>query len=384
MSAPHLSTPWETGTLRSQIAQGDLPRSNLRRVTTRFFGKSVKTCKMVARLPILRVLWIFTLVLVPAGSCGRSTGAADAPPVAISSKKSRPAPAIGRAEPASPPGARIDPAAQSEAREILETALQMLEGRSSVSAKISLEGELFDKHLVGQGVYFEQRSGPDYRMRLELRMQHGNQTSSLVQVCDGESLWERRNLLGEEQRSRVDVARATQALEHAEGLRGQGNMGILPGLGGLTRLLRGMAASCDFTSAQKGILKVGSDQRPVWRLQGQWKLDQLARISDLKKAMDEGKTPDLKKLPPHLFDHIVLMLRQGDLFPYRIEYRRALGDGEKAVRSGDPESRALMTVHLHDVVINAEIDASRFHYNPGDLDYPDRTAEFLKSLGVDL
>ncbi len=263
----------------------------------------------------------------------------------------------------------------------------MLESHSFVSAKILLEGHLFDKHLVGQGVYLQQRSGRQLLMRLELRMQHGEQTSSLVQVCDGQTLWERQNLLGDEKRSRIDVARAAQGLERAEEPALQGEAGFLPGLGGLPRLLRGLDAACDFTSAEEDLLKVGNYQIPVWKLHGRWKSDRLLKLlgkpeqdAEPEQGAKPSRPPDLKKLPPHVFDRVILMLGQEDLFPYRIEYRRTVAG--KALRSDTRPSRALMTTQLYDVVLDAPVDPSRFRYNPGQLDYPERTVGFLHSLGI--
>ena len=353
---------------------------------------------MVDRAPIFSALWIFVIGIVPSGGCGPpEDGAEDSPAPLLenrvaaenhaSSGKSAStghlpvASALASGSPTSPGTPNLRSGPQSQAQGTLEAAVRMLESHSCVSAKIFLEGHLFDKHLVGQGVYLQQRSGRQLLMRLELRMQHGEQTSSLVQVCDGQTLWERRNLLGDEKRSHIDVARAARGLERDEEPASQGEVGFLPGLGGLPRLLRGLDAACDFTSAQEGLLKVGNYQIPVWKLHGQWKSDQLLKLlGKPEQGAQPGSPPDLKKLPPHVFDHVILMLGQEDLFPYRIEYRRTVAG--KALRSDTPPSRPLMTTQLHDVVLDAPVDPSRFRYNPGQLDYPERTVGFLHSLGI--
>ena len=235
----------QAGIRRSQIAQDGLPRSNLRRVTTRFFGKSVKTRKMADRPLSLLILWIFTLGLVPAGGCGKPTDAADGLPAAVSAQKSPRAsgggpPGASSTSPGDPlslpgtgkvspplPGPDIDPAAQSRAQTILESAVRMLESRGSVSAKIRQQVDLFDRQLVGSGVYFEQRAAGDHSIRLELRIQVGDQLSSLLQVLPpptaaGHYMWTYRKLPDEERLSRIDVVRATRALEEAQGTLGQG------------------------------------------------------------------------------------------------------------------------------------------------------------------
>ena len=39
-------------------------------------------------------------------------------------------------------------------------------------------------------------------------------------------------------------------------------------------------------------------------------------------------------------------------------------------------------MELSEVDLNAAIHSTRFLYNPGDLEYSDETAEFLKKLGL--
>lgn len=380
----------EIGIRHSQIAQDAILRSNLRRVTTRFFGKSVKTRKMAHRSPILPVLWIFTAGLIPAGGCGQSTDVADGTPAAASSEKTPPAAAYGPAQPTSPPGTakttqisqgpNLNPVGRSQAQAILLSAVRTLEGRNGVSAKIRHRIDLFDKQLVGSGVYFQQRAGSDHLIRLELRIHVGNQQSSLLQVLappnpDGHYLWTYRKLPDEEKLSRIDLVRAARALKKAETMPGRGTEGMLAGFGGLPKLLRGLQAAFDFDAAQPARL----DRLPVWTLQGHWKPDRLAKIlPDQKAAIEAGQPADLSKLPDHLPDHVVLMLGQEDLFPYRIEYRRGIARKE----GREKDSRALVTMELFDVKLDVPIDRTRFIYNPGNTSFVDETDSFLSSLGT--
>ncbi len=297
--------------------------SNVRRVTTGFFGKSVNTGNMLARLPIFLLLWWTSAATVNAES--------------------------GKA--------------------LLEAAVRTLEAHNSVSAKIRQEVNLFGKRLFGSGSYWEQRQGPNHLLRLELKIQLGDQTSSLLQVCDGRFLWTKCKLPDKEELGRIDVARARQALEQAGKIPGQGNLGVLPGLGGVPRMLRGLYAAFDFTSAQPG--RWGKHKRPVWRLEGRWKPEQLVKLlPDQKQTIQAGNFPDLSKLPEHLPDHVVLLLGQEARFPYRIEYRRTDGCA----------TRVMVAMDLYDVDINVPIDPNRFVYNPGDLKYSDETDRFLESL----
>ncbi|MHC4176823.1 MAG: hypothetical protein ACYSWU_04920, partial [Planctomycetota bacterium] len=252
---------------------------------------------MAGRFPSFAVLCIFTAGWVSAGGCGRSTGPADGSPAAVSTEDSPPA--SQRPD--------RDPAAQSQAQTILVAAVRTLEGRSSVSARIRHQIDLFDRQLVGSGVYFQQRSGEHHLIRLELRIQAGDQQSSLLHVLsppspEGHYLWTHRKLSGEEKLSRIDVVRAAAALEEAENVPGRGPEGMMhgatggygiraypPSPGGVPKLLRGLQAAFDFSSAQKGRF----DRAPVWRLQGHWKPDRLAKmLPDQKAAIEAGEPAD--------------------------------------------------------------------------------------------
>jgi hypothetical protein len=270
------------------------------------------------------------------------------------------------------------PKVASTPQERLALAIQALQARRAVSAKIRHKIDLFDKQLIGSGNYLEQRQEPVSLLKLELKIQLGPRTSSLVQVCDGRYLWTYSKLLGDGSLARLDAVRATKALREAE-TTGSGEVEMLPGLGGLPQLLRGLHVSFDFISAEKSTLNSKSGQVAVWRLQGRWKARQLAELLPRQKqAIEEGKAVDLTKLPKHLPDHVVLFLGDEDSFPYRIEYRRGFPIESK--RPGEPRGRALVTMEWLDVILDQPVDPRRFEYNPAGLQFEDRTEEFLKQL----
>ncbi len=217
-------------------------------------------------------------------------------------------------------------------------------------------------------------------VRLELRIKVGDQVSSLLQVLApptpaGHYLWTHRKLPGEVKLSRIDVVRVAKALQKAEHGPGSATEGVLLGLGGLPKLVRGFRAAFDFDSAERGHF----DGRGVWRIRGQWKPDRLAKmLPNQKAAIEAGEPPDLSKLREHLPDHVVLMLGREDLFPYRIEYRRGIGE----TAGGRNESRALVTMELFDVKFNVPIDRRRFLYDPGNAEFSDETSSFINSLRI--
>lgn len=318
----------------------------------------------MAKSPILTLLCIFALGGLMLAVRGQP---ADAP------QQFRLAAAPDRHAPGFPSGTlsasnqtvNDDATAAVAPQALIREAVQQLERHTSIAADIRHEIDLFGQRLSGSGAYWEHRMAGDPRTRLELKIRVGDATSSLLQVCDGTHLWTYRKLLDEPTLSQVDVALAADRLRRAATAPGRSHGATLPGLGGLSRILRGLEGAFEFTSPEQG--HWGKEKRPVWRLVGRWKRSWLSR---LLPGADEKTPVDLSRLPEHLPDHVVVLLGQSDLFPYRIEYRRQSGS----------DSRPLVTMQWYDVQLNAPVDPNRFIYHPGDLKPVDRTQEFLDSL----
>jgi len=377
-AARHLPRIEGGGCARFVRARHTLLRSKFRRVTTRFFGKSVITGKIVIKAPILPLVLMLTLGSVTPGGRAEQAGRTATPQV-----QSRPTPGrdnLNRWQQKT----SVDQTPAISPRALLDSSIAALENTGSISATIFHEVDLFNRRLVGKGVYWEQRQGPHRLIRYELKLQLGDQTSSLVQVlapptADGHFMWTKRKLRDGEKLSRLDVTRAMKALAEVERKPRHEGREISPGLGGLPRILRGLHSAFDFISVQAGQLRLQSDRLPVWQLRGQWKPEQLSKVLPRQKeAIEAGEDVDLGKLPEHLPDHVLLMLGQDDLFPYRIEYRRVTGR-----KTDGPESHPLVTMQLFEVVRNVPIDPGRFQYSPGTLEFQDQTESFLKSLGVE-
>jgi hypothetical protein len=97
---------------------------------------------------------------------------------------------------------------------------------------------------------------------------------------------------------------------------------------------------------------------------------------ELKQSLEPGKVIYADDLPQHLPSSVVLLLRQKDLFPYGIEFRR---DHRGTSNAANLEYRGV-TWELLQVRLNGPTNPAWFTYNPGDLNYADQTREFLKSL----
>jgi hypothetical protein len=265
----------------------------------------------------------------------------------------------------------------ARAQALLISAIRSVEGQRSISAGIRLRAELFGHQLLGSGSYLEVRQATVPLIRLELKMQVAENMTSLVEVCDGRTLWTYRKLLDSETLSYLDAVRACNALERGSAVPGRVGGAQVPGLGGLPRLLRGLAAAFQFTSAQQG--RVGD--LAVWKIEGGWRPEQLVKLLPKQKdKIQAGRPADLSGLAEHLPDRVVLLLGQKDLFPYRIDYCRDAAPTKD--RFATTESGTLVTVEFLDVAFNAPIPAEQFTYSPpATIEKSDRTEEFLQSLG---
>ena len=220
---------------------------------------------------------------------------------------------------------------------LLDSAVRAVETRHFISARIKQQGELFGHQITGEGRYYEVRRGTDSTDPLELTAEVGSVSTSLVQVCNGATLWTYRKLPNGESLSKIDAVRAITALEQAAGKLPREAIASSPGLGGLGRLMRGLNAQFEFTS-------VVADQLgglPVWKLSGGWKPAQLARLlPNQKEAIEKGRPPDLTRLPGHLPDSVTLFLGQEDCFPFRIDYLRSVPQVVAALFDGPGVLRA--------------------------------------------
>lgn len=260
-------------------------------------------------------------------------------------------------------------------QEVVQRAIVYLESLRSIQAQTRQYVSLFGKELVGAGVYLEQRTPNGLELRLELRMQRGDETSTLLQVCDRRYLWLCRD---KESPVRIDVVQVARALEERGDLPQPGRIGPWPGLGGLPKLLRGLNANFDFTSIEETRL---GQQLPAYQLQGVWKQEKLCEIiPEEAGAVRAGKPVNLDKIPPHLPHYVVLFLEKENLFLRRIEYRRRPStQDQQQGRAGD---QTIVSMDLRDVVLNAPINPAQFVYSPGNREFTDQTDRFLEGLGL--
>jgi hypothetical protein len=255
-------------------------------------------------------------------------------------------------------------ATQSDPGAIVAQAAAAIQARTAVSANLRFRATLRGATMLGSGAYWQQGRGPKRVARLELRMQIGDQTSTLTQVCDGLHLWTHRTLAGKSTLTRIDLQRAAREA----GARDMGDgPPLLPPAGGLPQILVGLAEQFEF----RGLEQTSVQAIPMWMLSGTWSRARLREL--LPQQADEvgqGRGADFERLAPHVPDRVELVLGQDDLFPYRIEYSR---EGEEGAR------QTLVALEFFNVRIGEPVDARQFIYRPPpDLEIVDVTDEFLK------
>ncbi len=300
-------------------------------------------------------------------------------PLATAQLRSAPAPGEATQPPSRQPAAGA---------ELLVNAIRFLEARRTISVRIRQQINLFDKELVGTGTYLEERSEQGLRFRLESKIRLGEETGTLLEVCDGEWIWRYRRLHGEGTLGRIKVDRVVQALEEAGHFGRMEAIEHWPGLGGLAKLLRGLQANFDFVDVQQVYLNsaatdgtLGAVPLPVWRVRGLWKREKLAELlENRREEVLAGKAVDLSELPLPLPHSVVFYLAADDLFPHRIEYYRS-----RPQRAGEGRGveRPIVVVELTHLITNVPIDPNRFSYNPGNLACPNQTLDFLRQLGLE-
>ena len=243
-------------------------------------------------------------------------------------------------------------AAQGPADSLLRASVRQLASYPSVETKIRQQIAMYGQQVNGAGSYYQWGRGDQLRLRLELRIPLGKQQiASLQHVCDGRHLWMRKAVGEKVQLQRVDLSRV-RAVSGPDWRPGWRNAIA----GGLPRLLDSLATDFQF----------GKPVETVWQKQRVWRL----------RAAIRAPFKAEHKLNSELPSHIEVILDHASLFPLRISYFAAHGDG----KSGQ-QMRLLMATEFYGVRIGQPIDSSRFTYEAEN--YRNATEEFIATLKND-
>jgi outer membrane lipoprotein-sorting protein len=264
---------------------------------------------------------------------------------------------------------------------LIQQVQAALERNYTVSAQITQTARLLGHEVIGSGTYVEQRSNQGLLFRCELNVQtrDDKQPSSLLQICDGGSLWMYRKLAGAESLSRVDLAFVHRRLNETGRSDSVNVLDQWPGAGGLSRLLRSYDQAFLFDEPESVQLQ---SNFPAWKVEGRWRPEMLVRaVPDHKEDIEQGRGVALEELPEHLPNSVILFLGKDDLFPYSIAFYRL--NGTTADVKASPSDQPVVRINMTNVRFNQPIHAAQFVYKPGDLEYADQTEQLLQKLGLE-
>jgi hypothetical protein len=259
-------------------------------------------------------------------------------------------------------------------RTLIREAADSLAQQRSLEARIRQRVAVFGQYLVGSGTYRQLIIGQRKRLRLELTLQVADQITSVLQVSNGTTLWERRSIGAEQTMTYVNLRSVRQALGEERGVTPQPRW---IAFGGLDFLLRGLDEAFEFAPPVPQTM----GDVPVWEIRGQWKHD---KLRDWMGQGGGSEAPiDLSQLADHIPHSVVVTLGRDDLlplFPYRVEFRRWLGGPTTPNPTLDPASEEpLATIELFEVR-HYEVDPRHFEFPLNEQEIDDQTEAYLTRL----
>jgi len=254
--------------------------------------------------------------------------------------------------------------------ELIAASARELDQAKSLAARIRQTGEILGHPLEAQGSYLQADQEGEKLFRLELQMSVGKTRSSLLQVCNLDSLCFRRDLGGKVKLTRVLLSEVREAELKAQS-EGQPRFDSLFTRGGLPQMMKSLDSNFRFSAPQQGVIL----STPVWVTEGHWRKKPLTRLlPDQKDAINAGQEVDYSMLPPQAPGRIQVVLGRegmGRLIPFRIVYFRA------AKKPPEGES-PLLKIEFLEVRRDAQIDPAYFAYNPDDPEVIDVTEQYLQ------
>jgi hypothetical protein len=299
------------------------------------------------------------------------------------------------------PGARPDRSENLPPGDrLVVQAMNYLERRGSVTARLAHQIHLNASHFTGTGGYWQQGSGDALRVRMELVFNEHN--ARLLQVTDGSFLWVDQQLPTGRNVSRINLDQI-RAETSAAAAGGGTNLGpgeaswspLEPELsahaGGLPSLLVALSKNFSFLPPQAMRLDLAGSgggeaaKIPVFAVVGHWKPERLRALVPQPPADESAAAPSgPPAIPARIPQEVLLLVGQTDLFPYRVEFRRleapAAVDQKGAVIPYQISTRPIAVLSFSDVTFDTPIANGQFDYNAGDVDWTDRTAERLERL----
>lgn len=322
-------------------------------------------------------------IVVTAGTAVRTlVGAQEAAPSAATDKGAPAGPAKADQEPKAEPQATPE---DPKAVELMRDAYTRLMERASVRARLRETVFLGDRRTTSEGTYL---SGTFPMLRVEYRVQVGRTAGVLTEVCDGNVVHTRKELVkldeagrkaadagegtdeakasvvlgklpaSEPKYTRCDVQQVAKAIQ--EGSRPIADLLADAGVGGLPATIASLRRCMVFDAVRESRTKSGT----FTVVEGRWNGAHLDKITSNFGPGGAG----LKQVVP---ERVAVYLDPMTLFPTRIVYLRRVGEGEKALRP-------VLALEFLDVQFDAPVPVEQFSMAiPSNVDEKDETAEFI-------
>ena len=211
-----------------------------------------------------------------------------------------------------PPGAgkAADPTANeppTDADKQLDEAIKLVAALKSVSADINQAVDLLDQKFSVSGRYLKAQNN---RVYLNLKVSGlADATGQMLQVCDGQTLWDYQQILDSQSYRKIGVTQVFQKLSSPDidpEMRTQ--IYAQFGFSGPEEMIRGLRKSVRFTQKDPGTL----DGKDVWVLRGEWR-----DRSGLLGPNSQPISPTMP-LPAYVPSLVVLTIGQADGWPYKL------------------------------------------------------------------
>jgi hypothetical protein len=228
-------------------------------------------------------------------------------------------------------------------------------------------------------------------LRLEFNLKLGDQegapTGSILQICNGHTLWTVQYIQGLKKASHKKQARDLEVIQDKPRVTRRDVRAILAaakgsasiaenvltaelGLGGLPAILASLEKTMDFTSVKQEEVR----GKTLTVIEGVWKAEQRDKMLAAANTGLEEKQKS-KTLPMHIPDSVQVYLDpENGMFPRRIVYRKQHPEKDYIF--------PMVTIGFSDIVLNGPVDEKSFEFEAPEGVTPDditsRYTEMLK------
>ena len=219
------------------------------------------------------------------------------------------------------------------------------------------------KKFRAAGKYMQ---GAGNKLRLEFELEVGRTKGSLVQVCDGTTLFTQQKIGLVVQATRRNVPKILKEMKQlasATGPRPRPDQFEADlGLGGLDALLGSLEQSMSFTQRREQTFQ----GRPFTIIEGTWNATFLETLTD-----DDQDSSD--ELPEYVPDRVRIYIDTATQFPHRIVYLK------RAEKRG--VLRPMVSLEFRSVQVNAPLADASFAFKPDPgVRVQDITDEFIRQI----